>query len=168
MVARRTAGQVQVRPTVKQIDFDTSAVDHATRLIHKVCCLAGSFDLIERFADQDLCTAINRRDTAALYDRLIYSLSFQGISDEVAENYMQQAVTGQAAAPTLFKRLPARSMPGSSTAPSRRSFRGSCSMQSGGIAISKASIFATATGSMTGIGAKTGTVGCMAFATEFV
>jgi hypothetical protein len=90
MVARRTAGQVQVRPTANQIDFDTSAVDHATRLIHQVCCLAGSFDLIERFADQDLCIAIDRRDTAALYDRLIYSFSFQGISDEVAENYMHR------------------------------------------------------------------------------
>jgi hypothetical protein len=67
---------------------DTAAVDYATRLIHQVCCLAGSFDLIEQFADQDLATAIDRRNTAALYDRLIYSFSFQGISDEVAENYM--------------------------------------------------------------------------------
>jgi hypothetical protein len=90
MVARRTAGQVQVRPTANQIDLNAPAFEYATRLIHQVCCVAGSFDLIERFADQDLCTAIDRHDTAALYDRLIYSLSFQGISDEVAANYMHR------------------------------------------------------------------------------
>ncbi len=90
MVARRTVGQVHARPKARPIDLDPPAVDHATRLIHQVCCLAGSFDLIEQFADQDLCTAIDRRNTAALYDRLIYSFSFQGISDEVAENYMHR------------------------------------------------------------------------------
>ncbi len=90
MAASRTAGQVLAGPTANPIDLDSPAVDHATRLIHQVCCLAGSFDLIEQFADQDLCTAIDRRNTAALYDRLIYSFSFQGISDEVAENYMHR------------------------------------------------------------------------------
>ena len=50
--------------------------------------MAGSFDLIERFADQDLCTAIDRRDTGALFDRLVVDFSFQGISDETAEKYM--------------------------------------------------------------------------------
>jgi hypothetical protein len=88
MAASRTAGQVHARPKARPINLDPRAVDHATRLIHQVCCLAGSFDLIEQFADQDLCTAIDQRNTAALYDRLIYSFSFQGISDEVAENYM--------------------------------------------------------------------------------
>jgi hypothetical protein len=44
---------------------------------------------------------------------------------------------------------------------------GSCSSRSGAIAASKASTSATATGSMTGIDAKTGIAACMAFVTEF-
>ena len=88
MVASRTANQVQARPTAKQIGFDPSAVDHAIRLIHQVCCLAGSFDLIEQFADEELATTIDRHDTAALFYRLMFDFSFQGISDEVAANYM--------------------------------------------------------------------------------
>ena len=74
---------------------------------------------------------------------------------------------GQAAAPTLFAWSPRPLMPGRSTALSRSYFPGSYSWQSGSIAASKASTFATATGSTTGIGAKTGTVGCTIFATEF-
>jgi len=50
--------------------------------------LAGSFDLIEQFTDQDLATAIDRRDTPALFYRLMFDVSFQGISDAVAANYM--------------------------------------------------------------------------------
>jgi hypothetical protein len=52
-------------------------------------------------------------------------------------------------------------------APSRRSSPGSSNSRSGGIAASKASTFATATGSMTGNGAKIGIAAYTAFATEF-
>ena len=67
---------------------DTAAVEYAIRLIYQVCCLAGSFDLIEQFADQDLAGEIDRHDTAALFYRLMFDFSFQGISDAVAANYM--------------------------------------------------------------------------------
>jgi len=90
MAASRPLGQVAAPPTAKLIDVDPPDLDYAIRLIHAVCCLAGSFDLIERLADQDLVAAIDRHDTAALYDRLVYSFSFQGISDETAANYMQR------------------------------------------------------------------------------
>jgi hypothetical protein len=90
MVASHPASQVQVRLPAKPINLEPPHLDYAIRLIHAVCCLAGSFDLIERFADQDLVAAIDRHDTAALYDRLVYSFSFQGISDETAANYMQR------------------------------------------------------------------------------
>jgi hypothetical protein len=90
MATSRTASQVQARLTIKPIKVEAPELAYAIRLIRQVCCLAGSSDLIERFVDQDLCSAIDRRDTAALYDRLIYSLSFQGISDETAENYMRR------------------------------------------------------------------------------
>jgi len=88
MVASRTAAQVQAQPTTTPIYLNAPAFKYAIRLIHQVCCLAGSFNLIERFADQDLCAAIDRRDTGAVFDRLVVDFSFQGISDEVAENYM--------------------------------------------------------------------------------
>ena len=56
------------------VGLDTAAVDHAVRLIHQVCCFAGSFDLVEEFRDPALCAAVERHDTAALFDRLIYRL----------------------------------------------------------------------------------------------
>ena len=106
MVASRAASQVQAQPTTTPIKGETPEPAYATRLIYQVCCLAGSFDLIERFADQDLCTAVDRHDTAALYDRLIYSLSFQGISDETAANYMHRhgRPTWQAISKNLARR----------------------------------------------------------------
>jgi hypothetical protein len=103
MVARRTAGQVEAPSKVTAVDLNTAAIDHAVRVIHQVCCLAGSFDLLEEFHDQDLCAAIERRDTAAIFDRLMHDFSFQGISDEIAENYMQRH--GQATWRSVRKNL---------------------------------------------------------------
>jgi hypothetical protein len=79
MVARRTTGQGQARLKANPIEYDSPSLDYAVHLIHQVCCLAGSFNLIEEFRDQDLCRAIDRHDT-----------SFQGISDEIAANYMHK------------------------------------------------------------------------------
>jgi hypothetical protein len=106
MVANRIAASVQARSTTKPIGLDPAAVDHAVRLIHQVCCFAGSFDLVEDFHDQDLCAAVDRRASAALFDRLIYDFSFQGISDEIAVNYM--AKHGQATYRSVRKNLAKR------------------------------------------------------------
>ena len=106
MVASRTAGQGRGASTTKPISLDTAAVDHAVRIIHQVCCLAGSFDLLEEFHDQDLCAAIERHDTAAIFDRLMHDFSFQGISDEIAENYMRRH--GQATWRSVRKNLARR------------------------------------------------------------
>ena len=46
------------------------------------------------FGTQPCAAAVERHDTGALFDRLIYDFSFQGISDEIAANYM--AKHGQA------------------------------------------------------------------------
>jgi hypothetical protein len=90
MVARRTTGQGQARPKANPIEYDSPSLDYAVRLIHQVCCFAGSFDLVEDFHDQDLCAEVDRRDSAALFDRLMFDFSFQGISDEIAANYMHK------------------------------------------------------------------------------
>ena len=83
-----TASQSQARSKTNFIDYEPPALDHAIHLIHRVCCLAGSFDLIEDFHDQALCAAVDRHDSAVLFDRLMHDFSFQGISDQIALNYM--------------------------------------------------------------------------------
>ena len=69
----------------------TSAIDHAVRLVHSVCCLAGCASLIDDIrvdlrAD-GIPSAIRRHDTATLFDWLVAALSYQGISDQVATEY---------------------------------------------------------------------------------
>jgi hypothetical protein len=88
---RRTqaAGRVEAQSTKNTI-LNTAPLACAVRIIHQVCCLAGSFDLLEEFHDQDLCTAIERHDTAAIFDRLMHDFSFQGISDETEITELNQ------------------------------------------------------------------------------
>jgi hypothetical protein len=59
--------------------------------------------LLDEFRDQALCAAVERHDTAALFNRLIHDFSFQGISDEIAENYMRRH--GQATWHSVRKNL---------------------------------------------------------------
>ncbi len=70
------------------------ALHYAVKLIHRVCCLAGSANLINEFSDHKLAAAIEARDTPALFDWLQSGLSYQGISDEIAKGYMER--NGQA------------------------------------------------------------------------
>ena len=74
------------------LQADRSALDHATRLVHRVCCLAGPADFIDevRAENRTLRTAINRHDTPGLFDWLMAGLSYQGVSDRVASHYMDQ------------------------------------------------------------------------------
>ena len=63
-------------------------------MVHSVCCLAGAASLIDDIrADlraEGIPTAIRRHDTATLFDWLISALSYQGISDQVAADYMER------------------------------------------------------------------------------
>ena len=62
--------------------------------MHSVCCLAGAASLIDdNRADlraEGIPAAIRRHDTATLFDWLVSALSYQGISDQVAYDYMEQ------------------------------------------------------------------------------
>ena len=84
-----------------------SALDHALRLIHRVCCFAGSADLIEQIRNENggaaIRSAIKRHDTAVLYDWLMSALSYQGISDRAAYEYMERH--GQATWSDLERKL---------------------------------------------------------------
>ena len=77
-----------------EIHDRTTALDHATRVIYRVCCLAGSANLIDKIrVDLDaegIRTAMRRRDTAAVFDWLVEALSYQGIADQIACDYMEE------------------------------------------------------------------------------
>ena len=94
MAGKRSPGAGRAAITKDWTDLDPNAVEHAVHLVHQVCCFAGAFELLEEFRDPALAAAVERHDTGALFDRLIYDFSFQGISDEIAANYM--AKHGQA------------------------------------------------------------------------
>lgn len=65
---------------------------HAVRIIHRVCCLAGLPSLIDdiRTENRRLRSAIRHRDTRFLFDWLMSAVSYQGISDQVAEGYINR------------------------------------------------------------------------------
>src|SRR5262249_34229372 len=72
----------------------SAALNHAVRLIHAVCGLAGSANLIEEIradlsADK-IRAAIRNRDTGPVFDWLMSAVSYQGISDHVAYSYMEK------------------------------------------------------------------------------
>jgi hypothetical protein len=78
------------RPPAK----NDAALTHATRLILRVCHLAGTAAFIDEAGlgpdGKDLRKAIRSRNTAALFDWFVAALSYQGISDEVAKNFMDR------------------------------------------------------------------------------
>ena len=71
-----------------------SALKHSVKLVHQVCCLAGAHTLIEEIrstgAPNTLGLSIERLDTPALFNWLIDTLSYQGISDRVATAYIDE------------------------------------------------------------------------------
>src|SRR5262249_48233005 len=71
-----------------------AALSHARSLILGVCHLAGTAAFIDEAGlgpdGKDLRTAVRSRNTAALFDHLVAVLSYQGISDEVAKNFMDR------------------------------------------------------------------------------
>src|SRR5271154_2290190 len=73
---------------------DDAALSHATRLILQVCHIAGTAAFIDEAGlgpeGKELRKAIRSRNTAALFDHLVAALSYQGISDEVAKNFMDR------------------------------------------------------------------------------
>jgi hypothetical protein len=76
-------------------DAHTNAnLAYAVQLVHASCCLAGSGSYLEDVrADlrrRGIIRAIKDHDTPALFDWLVETLSFQGISDAVASGYIAQ------------------------------------------------------------------------------
>jgi hypothetical protein len=67
---------------------------YAVRMVHATCCLAGSAsylaDLREDLRENGVIRAVKDHDTPTLFDWLIRTLSFQGISDTVAAGYIAE------------------------------------------------------------------------------
>jgi hypothetical protein len=84
-----------------------AAINHAVRLIHAICGLAGSPTLIDDIradlAADKVRGAIRHRDSAAVFDWLMAALSYQGIADAVAYDYM--AKHGRAAWHDINRKL---------------------------------------------------------------
>jgi hypothetical protein len=70
------------------------ALKHATRLILKVCRIVGAIAIIDDaggpFEDEEVAAVIRSRNTALLFDWLVATLSYQGVSDQVASDYMER------------------------------------------------------------------------------
>jgi hypothetical protein len=73
---------------------DLTAMDPSTGLILRVCQLAGSASFVddarEALAAEGVHAAVRTQNTAALFDWLVSILSYQGISDQVAYDYMER------------------------------------------------------------------------------
>ena len=65
---------------------------HARSLVRRVCAIAGQAtcidDLHDEMSNAALVAAVANHDTAVIFDWLMRILSFQGISDAVADGYM--------------------------------------------------------------------------------
>jgi hypothetical protein len=79
------------RPRGRPRAKDRAALDHATRLILRVCRLVGPTAILDDAGGSDeVASAIRDRNTAVLFDWLVAALSYQGISDQVAADYMDR------------------------------------------------------------------------------
>ena len=67
--------------------------EYAVSLVHSVCCLAGDPEFLQNRGTggkNSLAAAVERHDTARLFDWLVEALSYQGIADRIAHDYMQR------------------------------------------------------------------------------
>jgi hypothetical protein len=79
------------RPRGRPRANNRAPLDHATRLILRVCRLVGQTSVLDDARGLDeVASAIRTRNTAVLFDWLVAALSYQGISDQVAADYMER------------------------------------------------------------------------------
>jgi hypothetical protein len=67
---------------------------YAHRIIHTVCCLAGSASFVDdahdNLVNEGVLGAIEGHNTPVLFDWMVYAFSFQGIADAVAADYLDR------------------------------------------------------------------------------
>src|ERR1700730_8123726 len=88
------ARQTRHPKTTKLQNGRDAAINHAVRLIHAICGLAGSQTLFDEVrADlraENVRAAIGNRHTGPVFDWLMSAVSYQGITDQVAYEYMEK------------------------------------------------------------------------------
>src|SRR5690242_4323395 len=71
-----------------------AGINHARALVRQVCRISADTgwldDLRNEAAAEGIVAAVEAHDTPAIFNWLIWILSFQGISDAVANGYMNQ------------------------------------------------------------------------------
>jgi hypothetical protein len=81
-------------PSVRAPAIANSAMTYAVKMVHAVCCLAGSSSFVDdvrsSLRKQGITRAVKDHDTPAIFDWLLEALSYQGISDDVAADYIDQ------------------------------------------------------------------------------
>jgi len=72
----------------------STRLGRAVRLVRHICELAGARSILDDsrvgLARHGVIAAVRRHDTPVIFDWLIDALSFQGVSDNIAYNYMEQ------------------------------------------------------------------------------
>src|SRR5262245_26634171 len=90
---RRSEVPIISKPTVAA-DPTNQAITYAVRIVHGVCCLAGPPSFINELQQEaeatGIAAAVANHDTPALYDALVAIFSHQGISDQIAANYLKR------------------------------------------------------------------------------
>src|SRR5438477_10555954 len=96
MAATRRTAALRHRPPQPSLDprKEQHPLDYPVRLIRQVCWLARSPTMIEdvqaEFKAAGLAAAVRRHATAAIFDWLIEAVSYQGIADQVAHDYIRR------------------------------------------------------------------------------
>src|SRR4051812_25195925 len=76
-------------PTTKSLNFVAAA-----QLVCRICEIVGSQSLIEdgriTLAEHEVIEAISRHDSAPVFEWLVNGFAYQGISDRIAEDYMDR------------------------------------------------------------------------------
>jgi hypothetical protein len=91
----------------KSLAVRSDGYAYAHRIIHIVCCLAGSASFVDDARDnlvnEGVHSAIEAHNTPVLFDWMVRAFSFQGIADAIAADYMDKngAVTWNAIAVDL-------------------------------------------------------------------
>src|SRR5271165_2558981 len=81
-----------IKPT--RVRPEHEGLYHAAHLIRQVCQLSRSVNLIAEtrasLRAEGITSAVRQHDSAALFDWLITMLSYRGISDRVATDYLER------------------------------------------------------------------------------
>src|ERR1035437_6314933 len=94
MLAARNPPSGAVVKRSLAVPTDSSGYAYAHRIIHTVCCLAGTASFVDdahdNLVNEGVLGAIEAHNTPVLFDWMVRAFSFQGIADAIAADYMDR------------------------------------------------------------------------------